>query len=333
LSAAAAGSFTRVLQKRVAVCLLWTACALPSPRAAPWRGWVSPHDRDHPLAGRVIDVGARREIPPAELLRDLAAARFVLLGEKHDNPDHHRLQAWLIEGLSRAGQQRGVAFEMLPLDRADALARQRAAHPHDVDGIATAVGWSELGWPEWALYRPVFAAALAADFPVFAADLPHDVLARLRSGEPAPPELRRLGLDEPLPADVRDALAADLERSHCGALPAAALDRLLPIQRARDAQLAAALTRAAQRDGGVLIAGAGHAGRVSGVPRYLDRSARGMSIASVALLEVDPGARDVSSALDPPPPYDYLWFTPRIDVEDPCERFREQLRRLHPAPS
>jgi hypothetical protein len=26
-------------------------------------------------------------------------------------------------------------------------------------------------------------------------------------------------------------------------------------------------------------------------------------------------------------PYDFVWFTPRVDDLDPCERFAEQLRR------
>ena len=30
----------------------------------------------------------------------LARAEFVLLGEKHDNPDHHRLQAEVLRGLT-----------------------------------------------------------------------------------------------------------------------------------------------------------------------------------------------------------------------------------------
>ncbi|MGZ9157183.1 MAG: ChaN family lipoprotein [Candidatus Binatia bacterium] len=33
----------------------------------------------------------------------LARAEFVLLGEKHDNPDHHWLQAEVLRGLIAAG--------------------------------------------------------------------------------------------------------------------------------------------------------------------------------------------------------------------------------------
>ena len=28
-------------------------------------------------------------------------------------------------------------------------------------------------------------------------------------------------------------------------------------------------------------------------------------------------------------PFDYIWFTPRVDEQDPCAAFEEQLKRLH----
>jgi hypothetical protein len=31
-------------------------------------------------------------------------------------------------------------------------------------------------------------------------------------------------------------------------------------------------------------------------------------------------------------PFDYVWFTPRVDLVDPCERFREQLRQMRSRP-
>jgi uncharacterized iron-regulated protein len=316
-----------MLRKTLTACLLSLACALVG-GPEPWRAWESAHDRDHPMTGRIIDVAAGREIPPRLLVERLAAARFVLLGEKHDNPDHHRLQAWVIEQLARGGQRRAVAFEMLPLDVAGALAAQRSSRPDDVDAIAAAVGWADGGWPAWALYRPIFAAAVAADAPILAGDLARPELQRLRAGAAPPAALRHLGLDHPLDPEKARALRADLERAHCGVLPENAADRLIEIQRTRDAQLAAALVDGAARDGAILIAGAGHVGREWGVPTYLGRAAPADPAVSLALLEVDPEARRPDGYLDPPPPYDYLWLTPRVDLSDPCERFREQLRRI-----
>src|SRR5271166_4784966 len=53
---------------------------------------------NNPLAG-TIWTSEFEEITLAQLEAALANARFVLLGEVHNNPDHHRLQAQLIDGL------------------------------------------------------------------------------------------------------------------------------------------------------------------------------------------------------------------------------------------
>jgi uncharacterized iron-regulated protein len=110
---------------------------------------------------------------------------------------------------------------------------------------------------------------------------------------------------------------------------------MLLVQRARDAQMAASLAAAGQQDGAVLIAGAGHVRRDSGVPTYLARTTLHGGVISVAFMEVsheklDPlayTARFTGSAF----PFDYVWFTPRVDDDDPCAAFADQLRQLqHP---
>lgn len=310
---------------------LWIAalCAACAPLVRgpdPWREWRSVHDVEHPLAGRILDVRSAREISPRELVDRLASARFALLGEKHDNPDHHRLQAWLIERLAARGQRRSVAFEMLGVDAAPALAEQLERAPTDVDGIARAARWDESGWPEWSLYRPVFAAALAAGYPLLAADLSAAERQRLRSGGRPADALIALGVEEPLPPEALAALESDLERSHCGMLPASALPKMIAIQRARDAQLAATLLRADAPDGAILIAGAGHVAR-NAVPNYLAHERPVDEIATLALTEVDPQRINPHDYLETP--YDFLWLTPRVDDQNPCDRFKDQLENLN----
>ena len=124
-----------------------SACAAPHGTDQPRQAEFG---RDHPLTGRIWDTAAGRYIDEAALLRHLAAAQYVVLGETHDNPDHHRLQARLIEGLVATGGRPAVALEMIALDQAEALAAQLARAPGDIDGVAEAVGWDESGWPDWA---------------------------------------------------------------------------------------------------------------------------------------------------------------------------------------
>ena len=61
--------------------------------------------QEHPLAGRIWDVGARAYLSEDELVAKLTAATYVLLGEVHDNREHHRLQAQMLDRLVKAGRK------------------------------------------------------------------------------------------------------------------------------------------------------------------------------------------------------------------------------------
>ncbi len=291
--------------------------------------WIAGHGHDHPLAGRIYDVAAKRMIAPAELYARLAEAEFVLLGEKHDNPDHHRLQARVIDRLNRKHAAMLVAFEMIDDSQAPALAAHLAARPNDVDGIRQAVDWDDSGWPHWSLYRPVFAAALAGGGTLIGANFARQEARRIAKDgtEAAFPDLvPRFALDRPLPADQAEALATVLRESHCNQMPEHMVAPMTRVQRARDALMATRLLDRAEDSGvAVLIAGGGHTRGDWGVPAYLRRERPDAKIVNLAFAEVDgefvePGDYRLA--------YDYLWFTPRRDEEDPCVKFKKQLQQF-----
>ena len=308
----------------IALTLLLTACATLT-----W--WTSPTGRNHPLAERIWDVRAGTFVLPPDLTARLANARFVLLGERHDNPEHHTLQARLLGGMIAAGRRPAVGFEMLSTDDATAIARYLARSPKDASGLGEAVSWNRSGWPDWRLYEPIAQAALDAGLPIVATNLSRvatDAIRRNGLAGLSASLARRLGLEEPLGPETRDAIRRELEESHCGTVEGATLERMVDIQWARDARMAEALVREGQRDGAVLIAGAGHVRTDRGVPFHLQRRAPGATVVSVAFLEVE-------ATVDAPAgyvarfegalPFDYVWFTPRVDTDDPCTRLRAHL--------
>jgi uncharacterized iron-regulated protein len=259
----------------------------------------------------------------AGLVDQLQRARFVLLGERHDNADHHRLQAEIVRALVRRGRRPAVAFEMFTTDDAPRLARQLAAAPRDADGLAEAVEWARSGWPPWAMYRPIVQAALEAGLPVVAANLSATLTRSLRSqgrAALAPATAAELGLEAPLPPEIQAELQAELRRAHCGQGAEATLERMALIQRARDAQMAASLVDADRGEGAVLITGAGHARGDRGVPMHLRVRRPDASTISLAFVEVsdawlEPGAYAAARGWLP---FDYVWFTPGVDTPDPC---------------
>jgi uncharacterized iron-regulated protein len=107
---------------------------------------------------------------------------------------------------------------------------------------------------------------------------------------------------------------------------------MLAVQRARDAQMAQSLIAAGDPDGAVLVAGAGHVRSDYGIPVYLSTQAASKHVVSIAFLEVDDRKHEpqnyARSYSNGRLPFDYVWFTPRVDDENPCEKFKSQFDRL-----
>jgi uncharacterized iron-regulated protein len=296
---------------------------------SPSREWLSTGLREHPLVGRIFDVGAARVTDEATLRAAIAGADFVLLGEMHDNPDHHLIQARLVRALAEAGRRPALAFEMLEPDDQPRVDASLAAAPRDADALGRAVAWDESGWYGFAMYRPIFVEGLAAGMPVLAANMP-SVAAKdaVMKGPEALPEATRALLDEqePLPPAVVASLRKEMRAAHCDApLPEPYLDRQALAQRARDAHMASRLLEVAGA-GAILVTGNGHARRDRGVPMTLARRAPGRRVMSVGIFEVSKGKLapgDYAAEFGAETlPFDFVVFTPVTPREDPCEQLR-----------
>ena len=274
-----------------AVALAWPAAAVEKPPA--FEGGLH---RDHPLVGEIRRVRDGATLTPDQAAAELASGRFVLLGEQHDNPDHHALQAWAVRALAGQDRRPAVAFEMIDRTQADALAAHLAERPADAAGLGAAVRWDDRGWPDWAMYQPIAEAALTHDLPLVAADAGPELTRTVgRQGLEAAGALDAdtLGLATPLPEAQRAALRQELQVSHCNMLPDGALGPMAQVQRLRDAVMADSLIAAARdADGAVLIVGGGHVRADRGIPWYLRRRLDDPDVVTVRFLEVRPDATD-----------------------------------------
>lgn len=286
--------------------------------------------------GRIYDVAKAEFITQEALKARTQAAHFVLLGEKHDNPDHHRLQAKVVSWVSGAARRPHVVFEMIEESRQAEVEAQQKRAPRDPDALALLLDWAHSGWPDWAMYRPVFAATMDLDLPIIASMLPRaKAMSVARGTEPLPEALvARHGLSEPLPDDLQDALIEELRDGHCGHLPDEMLRPMLEIQRARDAIMAEKML-AADEAGAILIAGAGHARADRAVPWYLRRLSPAPAL-SIAFVEIEDEEQDPTAyaakfgaiAL----PFDLVWFTPRANDIDHCAEMEKMMKRHKGSP-
>jgi uncharacterized iron-regulated protein len=297
---------------------------------------------DHPLAGKVWSRADGDFVSAEAVERAVRGARYVLLGEIHDNPDHHALQAYLLGQVASQGRRPAVVLEMVPRDRQGRIEAHLAATPADAAGFGAAVGWSELGWPDYTIYRPILETALDAGLPVVAGDAPRAdrrALARKGLESLGAERVAALSLERPLGVAEDARLLDTLFDGHCGLMPREALAPLVSVQRLRDAVLADAMISADDggADGAVLIAGAGHVRKDFGVPRYLawhDAS----PVATVGFVEVRADAKqpeDYSAVFgDGAALYDYVWFTPGRGAArgDPCAELEKRFGKKRERP-
>ncbi|WP_437997177.1 ChaN family lipoprotein [Sorangium sp. So ce185] len=310
------------------------APAAPSGGAAPAKAppggaepWRSALDRDHALVGKLWDVKAGAFVDVAALSPRLAAARFVLLGERHDNPDHHRLQARVLEQVAAGGRRPRVVFEMLEAQQQPAIAGYTATR-REAAGFGAWIGWERTSWPPYSEYLPIFDVAFGFGLPIVGGNVAQEearALARQGLQGISPERAAELRLEQPLPAAEQASLEQELRDSHCGHLPERLIPTMALAQRARDAQLAQAMVRA-EAGGAVLIAGAGHARRDRGVPYWLSVEAPGAEVLSLAFVQVQRGVQEptryAAQFSTATLPFDFVWFTPRVSDGDPCAAFR-----------
>ena len=181
----------------------------------------------------------------------LAAQDVLVLGEVHDNPAHHALQAARVAELEPSA----IVFEMLtPAQAGKALPDLRG----DPAALAKALEWSKSGWPDFEMYYPIFAAAPEAA--IYGAQVPRE--------------------------EAREALQMS---AHCDALPPDILPGMVDIQRLRDAALARAVLNALDETGGpvAVITGNGHARRDWGMPAVLEFARSGLEIVVLGQTEDD----------------------------------------------
>jgi len=283
--------------------------------------WVSPLHGDHALVGRIWDGRLQKFVTPEELLAGLREARFLLLGEKHDNADHHRLQLSVLESLIAANALSGVAFEMIDASRAPKLEGIAGRELADEEKLRSWLEWDE-GW-EWEFYSPLLRSSLDAGLPLAAANIDEDAMMDIYRGDG--PQLPEGVFDQA----AMDKLFADIDESHCGLLPESQFPAMVRVQQTRDLVMAEALRSLADEDGAALLfAGNYHARQDLGVPNFLlalDAGASREEIVSLAFLEVDPDEIVPVSYLERfggIPEHDYLWFTPAVEEQDYCAQLR-----------
>ena len=244
-----------------------------------------------------------------------AGADIIILGEVHDNPQHHINQARIVSQL----QPSALVFEMIT----PTLARQVTPDVREnAIRLEATLAWEGSGWPDFSMYYPIFAAATEAA--IFGGAMDREQVRRAMSDGAA----AAFGDAAPLFGLTADVPEAQLEQrlqlqqdAHCGALPEEMLPGMVEAQRVRDAALAraavAAYAHAQATDRGpvVVITGNGHAREDWGMPAALRAYFAGRDEVDIRTLA------QFETSVDGDLPVTTTLVTEPAERDDPCKAF------------
>lgn len=127
------------------------------------------------LPHRVFDTAARQFIDFEVMLAALAKADVVYVGEQHDDPNTHRLERAVLEGL--AARRAGVILSLEMFERdVQQVVDQFASGALPEDRFLAA----SRPWPRYATdYKPLVDFAVSKGWPVVAANVPRPIASEI----------------------------------------------------------------------------------------------------------------------------------------------------------
>jgi uncharacterized iron-regulated protein len=282
--------------------------------------WRSPLLRQHDLVGKIVAVESGEFLSAASLLSILKPAPYVLIGEKHDNPDHHAIEQRLLEVLARPDS--AVVFEMLNDTQIPLIADLHAGLTPEL--FKQQLQWPEKGWA-WQDYGPLMQLVVQQGAGLSAGNIDRETINQLYGdGLAVLSNKARFETIEPVSVERSKPITELVFDSHCKMMPREHLQPMVNIQLAKDASMAYAMIGSGKSQS-ILIAGNVHARKDVGVPQHL--MAAGKASITLAIIEVQ---ESLQKSSDYPAVQqrqaDYVWFTPKVTDRDYCQDLKGRAK-------
>jgi uncharacterized iron-regulated protein len=141
--------------------------------------------------------GGLQQREPTALFSELARRSVVLLGESHDNPEHHRWQLHTLAALHALQPNLVLGFEMFPRRVQNAL-DQWVAGELTVEEFLKRSDWRRVWGFDAELYLPIFHYARMHRVPMIALNVERSLVARVGdAGWASIPASEREGVTDP----------------------------------------------------------------------------------------------------------------------------------------
>ena len=214
-----------------------------------------------------LDGERAAAVAPGALVAEMAARDVVLLGERHEEADHHRWQLHTLAALHAQRPGMVIGFEVFPRRTQPVLDRW-VAGALTAEQFLAEVQWDKAWKLSAELYLPLFEFARLHRVPMLALNVERRLTQEVAAkGWDAVPEAEREGVSRPAPAP--QAYVDELARVHKEHKAAGSLANFVAAQQTWDRAMAQALAARAGEALVVGIIGSGHLRHGHGVALQL----------------------------------------------------------------
>lgn len=260
---------------------------------------------DAALSGQIWDLRAESFVESANFLAQFETGSWLLLGETHENIDHHNIQALLINQLAQQDRMGTLALEMANIEQQPLL---DAAQKDPTSATPEQLKWHR-GWP-WEWYEAPVRTGLEQASRVVGADITRDSKMAAYGDE---------SLEVPADAQYTDYMLDLLYESHCGQMPKSQLGNMLRVQYARDISMRDTMMANTDPEGvNLLLAGTVHTRYDIGIP-YWSEALNSKTLLMVAASDDSDPKSYYPDSYTNEPVADYILFTPPTEYESGCE--------------
>jgi uncharacterized iron-regulated protein len=280
---------------------------------------------------RAVTLPSGSNVGFDELVRRIADADVVFVGEQHDDPETHRVEFGLLDAIGRLGRPVVLSLEMFERDAQPVLNDYLAGRISEADFLAKARPWDRYVTD----YRPMVELAKARGWPVVASNIPRPMASAVGRKALAaldtltPVERTWAARDIQCPDDAYKTRFMETMRGHGNGgaapaagdtLPTAVATRFYLAQCIKDETMAESIVEARQRAPGNAIVlhydGAFHSDYRQGtVDRVRRRTPNARLVVVTAAPVLDPTAATLT---DHTGRADFIIFTKRIPPRPPA---------------
>lgn len=221
----------------------------------------------------VKDNASDQNITYEALIEKLKSYDIIILGELHEDTNHHVAELSIVKDLAQFGQI-DVAFEMLSTDRQKFIDKARKNKANiQPEGLEKALHWQEEWyWPD---YKDLISYVFYSNNGFYAANLDENEMNQIYEGKKLKALSGKLSTTKELQKKLKDLI------NSFHAMSDEASNVFVELQMRKDRSMAQTVLKL--KNPAVLVAGAFHASKDIGVPVHIKDLAPGKKVAVIAL--------------------------------------------------